>query len=233
MRSLVVILGLVLTACSSPGLVDTGRVAIVTADALPAPTEADFADGLRRSTLGPGDTLSVVVFGLPELSAERVVIDSNGELALPVAGVLTASGKTPSEVSGEVFARLRASGVRDPRIAVNIVESVSQTVTLDGEVRRPGIYPIPGRPTMLRAIARAEGTTADANPNHVVVFRTIGTKRMAALYDLRAIRMGAYEDPSIYPNDVIVVGESAARRLFPLIAQTASVLVTPLVYLLR
>ncbi|MCR5871114.1 SLBB domain-containing protein [Sphingomonas sp. J344] len=106
-------------------------------------------------------------------------------------------------------------------------------VTVDGEVRRPGNYPLVGRATLLRAVARAEGTNEFADAKRVVIFRTVGQQRMAALYDLRAIRIGAYQDPEVYPNDVIVVGESASRRLLPVIVQGASVLLTPLVYLLR
>lgn len=56
---------------------------------------------------------------------------------------------------------------------------------------------------------------------------------MAALYDVRAIRQGAYEDPPVYPQDLIFVGESQARRLFPQIVQGASLLLTPLITILR
>jgi len=83
-----------------------------------------------------------------------------------------------------------------------------------------------------RAIARAQGLSDVADAKHVVIFRTVDSRRMAALYDLRSIRLGAYEDPEVYPNDVIVVGESEARRLFPQIMQGVSLLVGPLVTVL-
>ena len=56
---------------------------------------------------------------------------------------------------------------------------------------------------------------------------------MAALYNLGGIRRGLYADPKIYANDVIVVGDSKARRLFQQILQTAPLLTTPLVIALQ
>ena len=87
--------------------------------------------------------------------------------------------------------------------------------------------------TLMRAIARAGGTSDFADATHVVVFRTVEGRPMAALYDLRAIRLAAYQDPDVYPNDVIVVGESQARRIFPQILQASGLLLTPVVALLN
>lgn len=223
---------LVLSGCAGPKMIDTGEVAIVSTDALPPPTEADLATGLRRTLLGPGDAVSVEVFGLTELSRE-VRIDSEGNVALPLAGTINVSGRTPAEVAELVEQRLRSNYVREPRVTVGITEMVSQAVTVDGAVRVPGIYPVVGPMTLMRAIARAEGTNDYARTSHVVVFRTVEGQQMAALYDLRAIRLGAYQDPQIYSNDVVVVGDSPALRLFPQLLQTGGVLLSPLVALMN
>jgi polysaccharide export outer membrane protein len=160
-------------------------------------------------------------------------VDSSGQIALPLAGTLDVSGLNPEEITRDVEARLSANFVRDPRVAIGIVEAVSQVVTVDGEVGRPGAYPVTGNATLMRTIARAEGTGVNANAKHVVIFRTVDGRSMAALYDLRAIRLGAYSDPEVFPNDVVVVGESAARRIFPQIANMSSLLISPLVALLN
>jgi polysaccharide export outer membrane protein len=55
---------------------------------------------------------------------------------------------------------------------------------------------------------------------------------MAGLYDLKAIRAGAYADPEIYPNDVIVVGESVGRRIFKDALQIVPLITTPIVGIL-
>jgi len=224
--------GLAIGGCSGPQMIDTGRVGIVPAYSLPEPTTADLTAGRRPHLLGAFDRLSVEVFGLPELS-RQVQIDASGHIALPLAGILEVAGKSPEELAPLIEARLRGTYVRDPHVTVNVLETVSQVVTVDGEVHSPGLYPVVGRMTLMRAIARAQGTTEYARTNHIVLFRTVSGRQMAALYDLRAIRLGAYEDPEIYPNDVIEVGESAARRLFPQILQASTLLLTPLVTILN
>jgi polysaccharide export outer membrane protein len=221
-----------LTGCSTPKLINTGAVAIVPSDGLPAPTPADLTVGTRTHFVGPGDLVAVDVFGLPELSREARV-DANGDISLPVAGRISTVGATPEQLAGEIESRLKAGYVRDPQVSVGVVETVSQVVTLEGEVQRPGVYPVVGEMTLMRAIARAEGTSDTAAANHVVIFRTVSGQSMAALYDLRAIRQAAYRDPRVYTNDVIVVGESTARRLFPQILQAAGLLVSPLVAVLN
>jgi polysaccharide export outer membrane protein len=56
---------------------------------------------------------------------------------------------------------------------------------------------------------------------------------MAALYNLDAIRRGTYADPRLYADDVVIVGDSPARRLFRDILQAAPLIVTPIVALLQ
>jgi len=222
---------LALAACSSPGLIDTGQVGITTPEALPPPTVADLTDGTRPHFVGPFDEIAVDVLGLPELS-RQVRVDANGDVQVPIAGSVSVVGKSPEELATVIEDRLRASYVKNPKVTVTVTETVSQTITIDGEVRTPGIYPVLGRMTLIRAIASAQGTTDIADTNHVVVFRRVEGRQMAALYDLRAIRLGAYQDPQIYTNDVVVVGESNARRLFPQILQAAGLIMTPLITVL-
>lgn len=228
MRWCVLLCGLALSACAGPRMIDTGRIDIVSADSLPEPTREDLSRGQRIHLLGPFDRVAIEVFGLPELS-RQVQLDANGQIGLPLAGQIDAAGKTPQELEQLVTERLRSGYVRDPRVTVSVLEMVSQVVTVDGEVRQPGLYPVTGAMTLMRAIARAQGTSEFAQTSHVVLFRTVDGRQMAALYDLRAIRLGAYEDPPIMPQDVVVVGESQARRIFPQIITASSLLLTPLV----
>jgi polysaccharide export outer membrane protein len=232
MRLVFVLAALLVSACSSPGIIDTGRVKVVDAAALPVPTKVDINSFNRVQMIGPFDTLSVEVVGISDLTRD-VTVDASGTIALPVAGVVEASGKTSTELAEVIREKLKNGAVRDPQVIVNVKQAVSQVVVVDGEVRKPGVYAVTGRTTMLRAIAQAEGTNEFSNTSQVVVLRTVNNQRMAALYDVRAIRLGAYEDPEIYPADTIIVGESGARRILPTILQASGVLLTPLVYLLR
>ena len=70
-----------------------------------------------------------------------------------------------------------------------------------------------GNLTLMQAVALAKGTSEDANPHRVAVFRTIGGKRQAAAFDLVSIRRGQAQDPAIYPGDIVVVDGSSIKTL--------------------
>jgi polysaccharide export outer membrane protein len=199
---------------------------------LPAPTRPDFSSQLRSYVIGPADRLSIEVYGVDELS-RTVLTDASGRISLPLVGDFEAAGSTPSELAAAITGRLADRYVRNPQVSVNVVEAVSQVVTVEGEVEEPGLYPLVGNMTLMRVVARAKGTTEFARLNHVVLFRRVEGQQMAALYDLRAIRAGLYQDPEIYPNDVVVVGESQARRLFRDVIQGTGLITTPIIALLQ
>ena len=67
--------------------------------------------------------------------------------------------------------------------------------------------------SLIQAVAMAKGTTEEANPRRVAVFRTIQGQRQAAAFDLTQIRRGQAADPQIYPGDVIVVDGSSIKAL--------------------
>jgi polysaccharide export outer membrane protein len=205
---------------------------VVEQTALPPPAREDLILEKREYLIGPYDRLAVNVYGVPELSRE-VQVDAGGSMGMPLIGTIQASGKTPGELSNEVAGRLRGRYVRDPQVTVNLTETVSQQITVDGAVQEPGVYPVNGRMTLMRAVARAKGLSEFANARYVVVFRKVNKRDMAALYDLAAIRAGMYEDPDIYANDIVQVGDNPARRIFRDVVATAPLLAAPLVALLN
>lgn len=220
---------LVTAACaSSQELRSTETLRVVDSEALPPPTREDVSNLTRSYVLGPYDKVSVDVFGLPELS--RVVqIDASGRISLPLIGSMEVSGTSANELETQVAGLLRQNHVRSPQVSVNVVEAVSQVVTVDGEVKTPGAIPAAGKLTLMRAIARAGGVTEFANMKHVVVLRSVEGRRYAALYDVRAIRQGLYSDPEVFANDVVLVGTSQARRIFRDIINSAPILSAPLI----
>lgn len=220
------------TGCASPQFVGREGLTIVDQTALPPPTVNDLAQQGRPYLIGPFDRMTVEVYGVQELS-RSVQADANGQVALPLAGIIDAAGKTPGELAVLIAERLRGRYVRDPQVTVNLTEQVSQRITVSGEVEEPGLYPVLGRMTLMRAIATAKGLGEFARPNHVVVFRRVANQDMAALYDLRAIEQGIYPDPEVYANDVVMVGDSPARRLFRDVIQGSGLLTAPLIALIQ
>jgi polysaccharide export outer membrane protein len=207
-------------------------LSVMPAGELPAPTATDVVNPNDLYSLGPYDKLTIEVYGIPELVARNIQVDANGAISFPMAGSLNVGGMTPAQVEQAIAARLTQAYIRNPVVTVNLLESVSHAVTIDGQVRKPGQYPVAGGMTLLRSVSLAEGVTENARLNDVVVFRTVGGQRYAALYNLAAIRRGRYQDPEIYANDIIMVGDSASRRLFRDLVAAVPAVLTPIVILL-
>ncbi len=233
-RLLVCLIGMSLAGCgSSAPLGGSPDVQVATAGQLPPPDRVDLFAQDRPYLIGPFDKLRIDVYGIEELSQRIVQVDASGRIAFPLVGSMEVAGRTPNELADQLETALSQRFVRNPQVTVNLEETVSQVVTIDGQVREPGLYPVIGRMTLMRSIATAKGLGEFAKADDVVVFRTVNGQKMAALYDLRAIRRGAYADPEIYANDVVVVGDSQARRLFKDLASAASLISTPLIILLQ
>ena len=227
-------LALCLAACAgNTQLVGGPALQVVSDTALPMPTLADVAPPTDTFVLGPRDLLQLSVVGFSELSLEKIQVDNGGNISLPIAGTIHANGRTPAQLTQDITARLRAGHIRNPQVAVNLIETHSQLFFVDGEVTTPGGYPVIGRMTLTKALTSAQGLTQYANTKYVVVIREVGSQRYAALYNLDSIRSGLAQDPPIFTNDQILVGESRARRFFHDALTVAPVLATPLVVLLQ
>lgn len=234
MRIVLLALVIMVTGCAARQVpVSTARLAVVDGSkGLPAPGREDLTAADRPSLIGPLDTIQVDVFNIPELSREMQV-DASGRIAMPLAGTVDAGGKTAEEVAEAVESALRARYVRQPQVTVNIKSSVSQVVTVDGQVVEPGLYPVTNQMSLLRVIASAKGFSEFARQEDVVILRTVGSQRMAGLYNVAAIRNGVYDDPAVYANDIVIVGDSPQRRLFRDLVSISPVLAAPLIAVLQ
>ena len=110
--------------------------------------------------------------------------------------------------------QLTADYLQEADVTVRVLKSLAQQVTVEGAVQDPGLYPLPGRVTLLQTIALSGGLTDDANPKRVVIFRTIEGERHAAGFNLEDIRSGVADDPVVYGNDVVVVDGGNVRSSY-------------------
>lgn len=162
--------------------------------------------------LGPLDEIKVTVFKEEDLSIEETPVDVDGTVSIPLIGRVQAIGLTAAELGVVITDRLNARYLRNAQVTVSITKPVNFNVTVDGEVRKPGVFTIPGKLTLIQAIAMAEGTSEFARQDEVVVFRKIDGKRYVARFDLRDIRAAKAEDPAIQQSDIVVVGFSRAAK---------------------
>lgn len=201
-------------ASSSSSSVRSGSAKAVTATTelgIPDSTsDAGAYTGASEYRVGAQDLIEISVFQVTELN-RTVRINSNGQISLPLIGVVQAGGKTVQELEIELASRLTEKFLQDPQVSVFVKEFSSQRVTFEGAIRSPGIYPVTGKTSLLQGIARAGGVTELANLDGVVVFRTVDGQKMAAVFSLKQIRAGDAVDPQIYGDDIVVVDQSGAK----------------------
>ena len=128
-----VLLSLAISGCTA-GLTSKGvggpTVTRVEASELPGPQgQLGDAQGYNYQ-IGPYDKLVVDVIGIEQLKDRRITVDGAGDITLPVAGVVRLNNLSIGEASDKITQQLRAGYMRDPRVAVNLEESVSRFVTV-------------------------------------------------------------------------------------------------------
>ena len=186
--------------------------------------------GKSEYRIGPQDLLKVSIFMNEELERE-LRVNATGQISLPLIGVVQAGGKTVLELETEIADKLGKTYLQNPQVTVFIKEFTSQRVTVEGAVKKAGIYPITGQTSLLQAIALAGGTDSDvADEKLVVVFRTVNGQRMAAKFNLEEMRSGAAADPLIYGDDIVVVNESRAKTGFKRFVQAIPLLNAFIIY---
>ncbi len=169
--------------------------------------------GSSAYKIGPLDLLEISVFKVPELSKAVQVADV-GTINFPLVGEVQAAGRTPQDVERDLTQKLGAKYLQSPQVSVLVKEYNSQRVTVEGAVKKPGVYPLRGPTTLLQTIAMAEGLDTAIASGDIVVFRTTSGKRAAARFDIDAIRSGTSENPALAAGDIVVVTDSALKSAF-------------------
>ena len=144
-----------------------GALLAAASDVVKPPAVATSREAEYR--LGPEDVIEVFVWKEPELTTTAAV-RPDGRISLPLANELEASGKTALELQQEITARL-SKYVVQPVVNVIVKQVNSLKISVLGEVRRPDVYRIKNRVTVLDAIAMAGGFTDLARPSRVIVLR--------------------------------------------------------------
>jgi polysaccharide export outer membrane protein len=162
--------------------------------------------------IGVGDILTVTVWeagegGLFSSQANKsaafpsLVVSPSGEISLPYAGILKVSGRTPFEVQKRIVDKLSDRAIQ-PQATVTIVENRANTVVLNGEVGKPGLYPLSLKgDRVLDLIAAGGGTKYPAREMSVMIIR--GEQR--AQQALTAILEEPRENVAIQTGDQVYV----------------------------
>jgi len=160
--------------------------------------------------IGPQDLLKIEVFGVEGLN-RSVRVNSRGQIALPLVGLVQAGGLTGEQLAADIAARLAKDYLQNPQVTIFIEEFTSQRTAVVGAVKTPGVYPLKGRTTLMQIVASAGGTTSVASGAAMVLRpEPDGTRKMLQ-YDLVAIRDGEAPDPDVLGEDVVHVETSGVK----------------------
>lgn len=156
--------------------------------------------------IGPGDLLQVSMFENPELSGSFRV-DSNGDIVLPLIGKIHVDGETAEEAGTEIEKRYVQAGIleRESSYAtVTELEYATQGITVNGEVKSPGIYPALGLRMLNDIIAAAGGETPVASSKVIIAHRDDPTHPVTVEYNPSALSPTVPE-VQVFPGDTITV----------------------------
>ncbi len=155
--------------------------------------------------VGPENVLQIdVYYGRGEKLAQKVKVSSRGLITFPLLGEVEVAGLTVSQTEKKLTELLGADYFVNPQVSV-FVEEYS-TVSILGEVTKPGAYPIQGGMTVVQLISKAEGFTKMALQEKVKVMRPLsdGTKQeiTVRVKDVMANKEG---DVPLKAGDVVLV----------------------------
>lgn len=162
--------------------------------------------------IGRADVLQISVFKVPELS-KSIVVSEAGTINYPLVGETDAAGKTARELERHLKTELGRNYLQNPQVSVQVSQYNSQRVTIEGAVKKPGLYPLTGGLTLMQLVATAGGLD-DTAEDDVVVLRMKNGKRKAARFSFAALRDGSGEDPRLQNGDVVVANTSGAKVAF-------------------
>jgi len=163
--------------------------------------------------IGPYDLLKIEVFQVPALSSQPRV-NEEGFVAMPLVGNVQVGGLTLQEAELAIAGKLGENYLQNPQVNIFVAEYASQKVTVIGQVKKPGVFPVAGKTTLMQAIALAGGLDEVAKKEEIVVFRKQPTGQVNAyVVNMAAIEEGQLTDPRIIGEDRIVVPKSGIAVL--------------------
>jgi polysaccharide biosynthesis/export protein len=148
-------------------------------------------------------------------------VDTSGNITVPYAGPIRASGHTPSQVSQEIVNAIKSRAI-EPQAVVALVTQNTSLISVLGEVNTPARFPaLPAGEHVLDSITRAGGIKDQGYESWVVLER--GGRRAAVPFGAMIYEPGnniwAWPGDTIYvyrePQTFLAFGASAQQGQFP------------------
>ncbi len=156
--------------------------------------------------IGIEDVMAINVWKDPELSLKDVVVRPDGKISLPLIGDIIADGVSVKQLQDTITNRLKEY-ITAPVVTVTIIRIFSKSVSIVGQVQKPGVYTIGSPMTVIELLARAGGPTIDAKTKKIKIFRKEGGKIITFLFNYNDMVSGKNLDQNILlkSGDEVVV----------------------------
>jgi len=172
------------------------------AEGSPTPAAAPVGVVDDDYRLGPGDRLTVTYHGA-RTATETVAVHSDGALVLPDGPPVPAAGRRLGDLRAAV-ARTVAEIFTATDVSVSLAAARQRTVTVAGEVGRPGRHRLGAFSTVIDALFAAGGPTARGSLRSIRLVRD-GAVRRLDLAELAAGGAAAAADLPLADGDRLVV----------------------------
>ncbi len=136
----------------------------------PPPPAANTGAATAEYVIGAGDHLGIFVYDSPQLSVADLPVRPDGRISMPLVPEVTASGRTPTELS-KILAEKLKQYVREPNVTVMVREFVGpldRQVKVIGEAAEPLAIPYRDHMTVLDVMIQTKGLTRFAAGNSAV-----------------------------------------------------------------
>jgi len=153
--------------------------------------------------IGPEDSLNITVWGDQRLSGSFLV-RSDGRISVNLIGEVMASGKTPEKLSKEIEELLKEKEIlRRPQVNVQLGAINSKKYSINGEVLKPGAFPLVVPTNVMQALVNAGGFKDFANKKKIEIIR--GNQRLK--FNWNEVVKGKKTDQNVMlqPGDIIIV----------------------------
>ncbi len=164
--------------------------------------KAQTADDFK---LRPGDVLQVTVWKEEGMDQELAVLP-DGTINFPLAGVISVQGLTPVAAQDAIKTKLKKT-IPDASVTVMVKAPLGHTVSVLGQVVKPGDVVMGRQMNVMQALSQAGGLTPYANEGGVTVLRNENGKKKSIPFPYDDVASGDHfdKDVDLLPGDIIFV----------------------------
>jgi polysaccharide export outer membrane protein len=155
--------------------------------------------------MGRDDELEIIVWNQPQLSG-KVVVASDGTIAMPLIGRVPAAGLTPDLLKADLEKRY-ARYVHGANITVRVTDPASQVFYVIGSVNKPGAFKLHSGEVLSQALAEAGGFGEFADPSKIRILRHKENETVVLTVNYNVVRSGGdvTADVPVEPGDTVSV----------------------------